>query len=262
MTSEQDTRFETVGALPHRRRIAYLHRKGSTPGVFWLGGFKSDMRGTKVEALDRWAKANQRAMTRFDYSGHGESGGDFTQGTLSRWLEEAAWMFVHCTQGPQIVVGSSMGAWIALLLARQLRRNDDGERLRAMILLAPAPDFTERLMWARFSPEIRQQIMRAGRYEQPNAYSDEPYIITRQLIEDGRHHLVMDAPIEVGHPVHIFQGMDDEDVPHTHALALMQCLAGDDAVLTLIQGADHRLSREQDISRLLACLDRLATQGP
>ncbi len=251
---DHQVQFETVGAPSDKRHIAYIRTQGNAPGVFWLGGYVSDMQGTKVLALDRWARRSGHAMTRFDYSGHGASHGAFADGTISRWLEEAHAIFDRHTQGAQIVVGSSMGAWIALLLARRLKAAGAPERLRAMVLIAPAPDFTERLMWKSFSAKERETIMQAGQLEIPADNDYEPYIVTRAIIEDGRRNLVMDGPLDVGCPVHILQGREDTVVPVAHALALLEFLSADDASITLIDGGDHRLSRDADIDRLIACV--------
>ena len=207
--------------------------------MLWLGGFKSDMKGTKAEALDRWAGEQGRACTRFDYSGHGESGGDFSAGTIGLWLEESLAVFIAFCRGPQIVIGSSMGGWLALLLARELRKRDAASAqssIAGMVLIAPAVDFTETLMWQRFTPEIRLQIENEGSWQRPSQYSEEPYLITRGLIEDGRNHLLLGGLIETGCPVRILQGVQDEDVPWQHAVELVSCLARDDVVLTLGEG--------------------------
>jgi pimeloyl-ACP methyl ester carboxylesterase len=242
----------SVGA--DNREIAVLARPGAAPGVFWLGGFKSDMEGSKAQALDGWAAQSGRQATRFDYSGNGRSGGRFEDGTISRWLEEALAVFRDVTGGPQIVIGSSMGGWIALLLARALRQIGEADRLAGLVLIAPAVDMTETLLWERFDDDARRDIEEKGFYEQPSDYSDEPYIFTRELIADGRSHLFGEAIIETGCPVHVIQGMLDTDVPWTHATALMERLALDDAVLTLVRDGDHRLSREQDIDRLISAV--------
>jgi pimeloyl-ACP methyl ester carboxylesterase len=253
------------------RRIAVRARKGSLPGLFWLGGFKSDMKGTKAVALDAFAAEHGRACVRFDYSGHGESGGEFTEGTIGRWLGESLSVFDAFCSGPQIVVGSSMGGWIGLLLAKALaKRAHDPEKwkpvfgqdhaqektaratLAGLVLIAPAPDFTEDLMWNEMTPEIRDEIMRTGQWERPSAYGEAPYPITRALIEDGRNNLVLRSSIEIGCPVRILQGVQDPDVPWQHAFKLTERLPQDDVVLTLIQDGDHRLSRPQDIARLIA----------
>ncbi|HZR74993.1 alpha/beta hydrolase [Bradyrhizobium sp.] len=253
-TDQQTPVFIEVGEAGAPRRIAVRARKGAMPGLFWLGGFKSDMRGTKALALDAWAAERGRACTRFDYSGHGESGGDFADGTIGRWLEESVAVFDRFCEGPQVVIGSSMGGWMALLLARELvRRPASRASLKALVLIAPAPDFTEELMWKGFSPETRRQIETTGVWLRPSEYGD-PYPITRSLIEEGRNHLLLGAAIEVGCPVHILQGAKDPDVPWKHAFALVHRLPADDVVLTLIQDGDHRLSRPQDIARILAAV--------
>lgn len=248
--------FLKVGTGSSGRRIAIRSREGTGPGLVWLGGFKSDMRGTKAAALDAWAAAHGRACLRFDYSGHGESEGDFRQGTIGRWLEESLAVFAACCRGPQILVGSSMGGWIALLLARALRERAKAGQpaagtLAGLMLIAPAVDFTEALMWQKFPPAVRRQIETAGEWERPSAYGDAPYPITRALIEDGRRHLLLDGLIEVGCPVRILQGVEDPDVPWKHAAELVSHLAHDDVVLTLVKDGDHRLSRPEDIERLL-----------
>jgi pimeloyl-ACP methyl ester carboxylesterase len=252
-----DARMEhlEVGEAGEARNIAVLARAGNAPGLFWLGGFRSDMTGTKAEALDGWAAAKGHACTRFDYSGHGRSAGRFEDGTISRWLEEAQAVFEAYACGAQVIVGSSMGAWLALLLGKRLRERDAAERLAGMVLIAPAVDMTKDLMWDLFDENARRALTDEGFYEQPSAYSEEPYVITRALIEDGKRHLFGDHPIETGCPVHVIQGMQDEDVPWTHATALMERLAFDDAVLTLVRDGDHRLSRPEDIERLIRAVE-------
>jgi pimeloyl-ACP methyl ester carboxylesterase len=239
------------------RRIAVKRRAGAGPGLFWLGGFRSDMEGSKALALDAHAAARGLACTRFDYSGHGASGGDFADGTISRWCEEAG-AVLATTAGPQILVGSSMGGWIALLLARALAGSG---RISGLVLVAPAPDFTERLMWPQLAPAIRARLMETGRYEQPSAYSATPTLITRALIEDGRRNLVLDTALAPGAPVHILQGIADPDVPWRHALALLDRLTGVDATLELVRDGDHRLSRPEDLARLIAAVDAMADQA-
>jgi pimeloyl-ACP methyl ester carboxylesterase len=251
---EQEPAFIEVGDDANRRRIAVRARAGSAPGLFWLSGFNSDMRGTKAVALDAWAAERGRACVRFDYSGHGESGGAFVDGTIGRWLQETVAVFGQFCAGPQIVIGSSMGGWMALLLARELaRRPASRASLAGLVLIAPAPDFTEELMWKGFSPEIRRQIEADGVWLRPSAYG-EPYPITRALIEEGRNHLLLGGSIEVGCPVRILQGGKDPDVPWRHAFALADRLPADDVVLTMIQDGDHRLSRPQDIARMIAAV--------
>jgi pimeloyl-ACP methyl ester carboxylesterase len=214
------------------------------------------MKGTKAEALDRFAQEQGRACVRFDYSGHGESGGDFAQGTIGRWLEESCAVFERFCDGPFVAIGSSMGGWIALLLAQALRagRLKGAGSLSGLVLIAPAVDFTEVLMWERFPPDIRRQLQETGSWRRPSEYSEEPYLITRQLIEEGRKHLLLGGLIESGCPVRILQGVKDEDVPWQHAVTLVSRLARDDVVLTLVKDGDHRLSRPEDIERLIAAV--------
>ena len=252
--TEPNPGFIEVGKANETRRIAVRARAGGSPGLFWLGGFKSDMRGTKALALDTWAQTRNRACVRFDYSGHGESGGDFVDGTIGRWLEESVAVFERFCEGPQVVIGSSMGGWMALLLAREIAaRPACRASLAGLVLIAPAPDFTEELMWKGFSPKIRQEIETRGMWLRPSEYGD-PYPITRNLIEEGRKHLLLGNAIEVGCPVRILQGAQDPDVPWRHAFALAHRLPIDDVVLTMIQDGDHRLSRPQDIARIIAAV--------
>jgi pimeloyl-ACP methyl ester carboxylesterase len=244
-----------VGTGSAARSITVRQRAGAAPGLFWLGGFKSDMGGTKAMALDNWAAARGRACLRFDYSGHGESGGEFVDGTIGRWLEESLAVYSAFAACPQVVIGSSMGGWLALLLMRALKAD---AKLKApvagLVLIAPAVDFTEELMWKQFSPEIKLQIERTGAWQRPSQYSEAPYPITKALIEEGRNHLMLGGLIETGCPVRILQGVKDEDVPWQHAVELTSRLAHDDIVLTLVKDGDHRLSRPEDIERLIAAV--------
>ena len=241
----------TVSSSPPDRAIAVRAREGRNPGLFWLGGFKSDMKGTKAEALDRWAEKEGRACVRFDYSGHGESDGEFTNGTIGRWLEESLSVYTHFARGPQVVIGSSMGGWLALLLARALAERKSGAPIAGMVLIAPAVDFTEELMWKQFSDATKREIKQEGAWLRPSAYGEEPYPITRGLIEEGREHLLLGGLIETRCPVHILQGVQDPDVPWRHAVELVSRFSRDDVVLTLIKDGDHRLSRPEDIDRLI-----------
>jgi pimeloyl-ACP methyl ester carboxylesterase len=245
------TRLIAVRAGPGRGSGPGGDQPGQGPGLFWLGGFKSDMQGTKAVALSDWARAQGRACVRFDYSGHGESGGEFADGTISRWLEEACSVFAAFCSGPQIAVGSSMGGWLALLMARALRGPPGPAALAGLVLIAPAVDFTEALMWQRFPAAVKREIEETGVWQRPSEYSDEPYPITRDLIEDGRKHLLLGGMIETGCPVRILQGVQDPDVPWAHAQELVSRLAQDDVVLTLVKDGDHRLSRPEDIERLI-----------
>jgi pimeloyl-ACP methyl ester carboxylesterase len=249
-------KFLQVGTDKAARRIAVRQREGEAPGLFWLGGFKSDMQGTKAAALDLWALDHGRAVIRFDYSGHGESGGDFTDGTIGRWLEDSLAVLDACCRGPQVAIGSSMGGWLALLIARELARRAQpaAAQIAGLVLIAPAVDFTEELMWKRFPPEVKREIEQTGSWQRPSQYSVEPYPITRRLIEEGRNHLLLGGMIETGCPVRILQGIQDPDVPWQHAVELVSRFARDDVVLTMVKDGDHRLSRPDDIERLLAAV--------
>ncbi len=256
MASLTEPQFLTVGEGADARRIAYRRVEGRGPTIVWLGGFKSDMKGTKAEALDAFARQSGRAYLRFDYSGHGESDGDFEAGTISRWAEEATAMVALAGPSP-VLVGSSMGGWISLLVARRMAAPPAG-----MVLIAPAADFTEALMWPAFPDEVKRQIETTGRWVRPSAYDEGGYPITRALIEDGRRNLVLDGLVETGCPVRILQGMQDPDVPWRHAMLLAEKMARDDVVLTLIKDGDHRLSRDEDLSRLTEAVAAVAeTRG-
>jgi pimeloyl-ACP methyl ester carboxylesterase len=253
-------KFIDVGEGGDARAIAVRARDGAAPGLFWLGGFKSDMKGTKAAALDAFAADKGRGLVRFDYSGHGESHGDFVDGTIGRWLTDSLAVFTAFCRGPQVVIGSSMGGWLALLLARELRRAHDPKRppaasIAAMVLIAPAVDFTEELMWKNFPPAVKRQIETEGAWARPSQYGHESYPITRGLIEDGRRHLLLGGLIETGCPVRILQGVEDPDVPWGHAVELVSRLAQDDVVLTLVKDGDHRLSRPEDLERLIVAIE-------
>jgi len=258
-----DLQSIAVGEGGATRDIAVLARPGAEPGIFWLGGFKSDMEGSKAEALDTWAAEAGHQCTRFDYSGHGRSGGTFAEGTISRWLEEALAVFQRFTSGPQVVVGSSMGGWLALLLAKALRERGETGRLKGLVLIAPAVDMTRLLMSDLFSGKEWAEMEEKGFVSQPSDYSDEPYVLTRALIEDGEAHLFGDAPIEVASPVHIIQGMQDTDVPYRHAERLADRLCFDDVTVTMVRDGDHRLSRPQDLERLVSAVAAMLREdGP
>src|SRR5258708_33703328 len=206
-TSGPESSFIEVGQGDAARRIAVRARSGAAPGLFWLGGFNSDMKGTKALALDQWAADRGRACVRFDYSGHGESGGNFVDGTIGRWLEESLVVFEQFCSGPQVVIGSSMGGWMALLLAREVAKRPRNAALAGLVLIAPAPDFTEELMWKGFSPGIRQEIETTCVWLRPSQYGDgTPYPITRALIEEGRDHLLLGGSIDVSCPLHSLHG--------------------------------------------------------
>lgn len=228
-------------------RLAWRRLDGLGPTVVWLGGFKSDMTGTKAGALSHWAAGEGRSFLRFDYSGHGASGGHFVDGTISAWLEDSLAAIDRLTEGPLILVGSSMGGWIAALAA--LKRP---ERIAGLVFIAPAPDFTEDLVWNTMTGPERDEILRNGRLIEASQYSDDPTIITRALIEDGRKHLILGGPIDIHCPVRILQGMADPDVPWRHAVKFAECLSTVDLELTLIKSGDHRLSKPHEIAKIIA----------
>lgn len=235
--------------------LAFEHQTGAAPTFVWLGGFKSDMAGTKAEALAQWARRRGQGFVRFDYFGHGQSGGRFEDGTISRWLDDVLAVADGLTTGPLVLVGSSMGGWLALLAARARPA-----RVKGLLLIAPAGDMTERLMWAGFTPAQRRQIETAGRLEMPSAYADAPNVFTRALIEDGRQHLLMDGPIAFDGPVRMLQGGRDPDVPVAHAMALLALIASDDKAVSLRPEGDHRLSTPADIAQLIELADQLAAK--
>jgi pimeloyl-ACP methyl ester carboxylesterase len=262
---DPDLVFLRPGGRAGGERLAVRRAAGAAPGLFWLGGLKSDMQGTKARALADWAARHERACLRFDYSGHGESDGDFTQGTIGQWLEETIAVFDAYCRGPQLVIGSSMGAWIALLLVRALKQRAGakgeafpGATIAGLVLIAPAIDFTEALMWQKFPRKVQREIEEKGMWKRPSAYGEEAYPITRRLIEEGRDHLLLGDTIETGCPVRILQGVQDPDVPWSHAVELVSRCARDDVVLTLIKDGDHRLSRPEDIERLLRAVEELS----
>lgn len=245
-------------------RLACLGRRGKAgrTGFLWLGGFNSDMTGSKAEALDALAGARGRPCLRFDYSGHGRSQGRLDDGTISLWLEEAAAVFTRLTEGPTVVVGSSMGGYLALLLLRRLAKQDPAAalRIRGLLLVAPAADMTEALLWAEADEKARGAIMTEGRWMRPSLYGD-PYPITRTLIEDGRRHLILGGEIDVACPVHILHGDSDPDVPWEHGLTLYRALTGDNVTFTLVKGGDHRLSTPRDLASLEWAAERLAVMS-
>lgn len=219
------------------RRIAYDLVPGKGPGVVFLGGFRSDKEGTKALALETWAKTAGRAFLRFDYSGHGASSGDFLDGAIGDWFADARSAVMALTGGPQVLVGSSMGGWIALLMARA-----HPEKVAGLVTVAAAPDFTEDGMWGGFSEGQRRELMEEGQVALPSDYSAEPYIITRRLIEDGRRWLVLRSPLSLPMPVRLLQGTADSDVPVSVAMRLLDHAEGADLRLTIVKGADHRFS--------------------
>ncbi len=245
------------------RTIAYLASHGAytgpDAGLVWLSGFMSDMVSTKASHLAEWGAGWGAACLRFDYAGHGQSSGRIEDFTIGDWLADSLACFDRHTQGPQILVGSSMGGWIALLLARKLIERGEGGRLKAIILIAPAWDMTEALMSRQFTPEAKAALARDGVIYRPSDYG-EPYPLTRALIEEGRNHLLAGARFDPGCPVRIVQGMRDADVPWKHAVALADNLSTDDVRLTLVKDAEHRLSREGDLKVLKAAVAEFMEQ--
>jgi pimeloyl-ACP methyl ester carboxylesterase len=251
-----DPRFIEVDGV----QIAYLQRKAeglgtSKPGIVWLGGFKSDMRATKASVIDAFAAREGRAFLRFDYSGHGESGGRFDEGTIGLWMHQAQAIIMQLTAGPQILVGSSMGGWVTLLLARALAAAGQADRLAGLVLIAPAVDFTQKLIWANLPESARHDIETNGFWMRASQYSPDPYVITKNLIEEGKNHQLFGQTIRSHCPVHILQGMQDPDVPWKHAMELVEHMAGDEVTLTLIKEGDHRLSRDQDLALLVRVIE-------
>ncbi|MBE7182967.1 MAG: alpha/beta hydrolase [Methylobacterium mesophilicum] len=253
-TTATSPSFTEVDGTP----IATLHQPGSNPGLVWLGGYRSDMRGTKAEALAAYAQEHGLAFTRHDYSGHGESGGDFSRGTISRWLNESLAVFQALTQGPQILVGSSMGAWIALRMAQELQAEKG--RVAGLVLIAPAPDFTSDLVAPKMTEEQKRDVREKGFFAVPSDYSDEPYTYSHALLDDGEKNRLLTKPLDTHCPVHILQGLADPDVPHTHALKLVSHLPADDVTLSLVPDGDHRLSRPEDLALLTKTLSNMIRQ--
>lgn len=254
-TAETETTFIEVGKDAARRRIAMrilrAQKPSERPALVWLGGYRSDMTGTKAVAVEHLARDRATDCIRFDYSGHGVSGGAFRDGTISRWLEESLAVVEHAAPKQRLIlIGSSMGGWIALRLIQELRLRGMGERIAGLVLIAPAPDFTAELIEPNLTETEQRSLEERGYFEEPSEYSPEPNIYTRALIEDGRDNRVLVGTITTGCPVHILQGMRDPDVPYTHALKLMEHLPADDVVMTLIRDGDHRLSREEDIAKM------------
>ncbi|MFN0023576.1 MAG: alpha/beta hydrolase [Parvularculaceae bacterium] len=234
-------------------RIAFRRIAGAGPVIVWLGGFKSDMTGTKAARLAEWAHATGRGFLRFDYSGHGGSAGRFEDGTISAWLNDALAAIDTLTVGPVVLAGSSMGGWIALLAALARR-----ERIAGLVLIAPAADFTEDLIWNEMTGEERDTVLRDGRIVEVSPYGDPPSIVTRALIEDGRKHLLLGGAIAIDARVHIIQGMADAEVPWRHALKLAECLQADDLTMTLIKAGDHRLSKPHELGAIIAAVEALS----
>ncbi|APX21376.1 MAG: alpha/beta hydrolase [Rhodobacteraceae bacterium] len=225
-------------------RLAYAHTAGEGPTVVFLSGYKSDMEGTKAVHLEAWAEARGRAFLRLDYSGHGQSSGLFEAGCIGDWAADAQAVIEAVTEGPLILVGSSMGGWIATLLTKRL-----GARVAGFVGIAAAPDFTEDGFWAGFSEEERTRVMEEGVTYLPSAYGD-PYAVTRRLIEDGRENLVLRTPLPMAFPVRLLQGTEDEAVRRETALALFDHIDGPDVRLSFVKGTDHRFSEPRDLAMI------------
>ncbi|MBS0541382.1 MAG: alpha/beta hydrolase [Proteobacteria bacterium] len=240
-------------ARPDGNFVAYARTAGHAPTVVFLGGFRSDMTGTKAVALEEWARARGNAFLRFDYLGHGQSSGRFEDGTIGRWLDDSLAAIDALTSGKLVLVGSSMGGWLSLLVA--LKRP---ERLAGLVLIAAAPDFTERMLLAGLSPEERETLQKEGRLERPSQYSPEPSVFTWKLIEEGRDHLVLDKKLALPCPVRLLHGQSDPDVPWEYSLQIAQHLDAPDVVTTFVKGGDHRLSTQADIARLIATVEELS----
>ncbi len=233
--------FEAISG----RKIAYSKTCGTAPGVVFLGGFMSDMEGTKAIYLEGWARDQGRAFLRFDYSGHGQSSGVFADGCIGEWADDAQQAILELTAGPQILVGSSMGGWIALLMAKRIPQNISG-----LVGIAAAPDFTEDSMWDGFSDDQKAAIIETGQLALESDYSDEPYIITKKLIEDGRNQLVLRTPLNLPFPARFLHGTADTDVDISVALRLLDHAAGNDLRLTLVKGANHSFSEPENLSMI------------
>ena len=263
--TERQPQFLEVGEGAHRRRIAHIAEPASKPGgtgLLWLIGLKSDMASTKALALAEWTKARGLGFTRFDYSGHGQSGGDFEAATVGDWLEEATAIFKETTRGPQILAGSSTGAHIALLLLRHLMSSDAkaARRIKGLVLIAPAWDVTE-LIWNEIGAEARAEIMSNGVWHRPSDYDPKGYPITRRFIEDGRMHLIATDPFDPGRPIDVLQGLEDRDVPAAYARRLANVLRGDWVRYTEVADGEHRLSRPEDLALLYQLIERQVTGG-
>ena len=242
--------------------IAVRRQDGRAPGIMWLGGFRSDMTGTKAETLASFAARRGLAFLRHDYSGHGVSGGAFRDGTISRWLGESLAVFHRFAAARAILVGSSMGAWIALRMVEELRKAGEGGRIAGLVLIAPAPDFISELMQPQLTSKQKKALAEQGYFEEPSAYSAEPNVYTKALFDDGEANRVLTGPIDTHCPVHILQGLADPDVPASHALKLASHLPADDLTVSLIADGDHRLSRPQDLDMIVSAVAAMAGVEP
>jgi pimeloyl-ACP methyl ester carboxylesterase len=232
-------------------RLACVSHPGAGPTVVFLGGYASDMTGTKATYLEGWCRASGRAFLRFDYQGHGLSSGHFTDGTIGLWRDDALAVLRECTEGPLVLVGSSMGAWIAVLVALAMP-----ERIHALVGVASAPDFTEDLLWARIGEDERARLRRDGAIRPPSRYG-EPLPFTWRLVEDGRRHLVLRAPIPLSCPVRLLHGTADEDVPWETSRRLAEALLSRDVALTLVKDGGHRLSEPHELALLGVTVESL-----
>ena len=257
MTNAQALQFLSSSAYGglETNKIAYKKSAGQgdkkSPGLIWCGGLKSDMEGGKATTLHDWANREGHAYVRFDYFGHGESTGRFRDGTISRWATDTVQVIDELTEGPQILIGSSMGGWTSLMAAMARP-----ERIKALLLIAPAPDFTEKLMWVGFNDEIRNTIMEEGIYLEPSDY-DEPYEISRTLILDGRENQILDNPLTFAGPVRILQGRLDTSVPWDYPHKIIEALTSEDVEMTLVKNGDHSLSTPDDLDRLIRVVKEL-----
>ena len=240
---------------PDGAKIAYHKLSGKGPGIVFFGGFASDMSGTKALAIETFARRSGQAFLRFDYQGHGESSGEFRDGTISKWLSDSIAVIIAQTNGPQIFVGSSMGGWISLLAAVQCP-----DRVAALVGIASAPDFTEDLMWDKFDESIRNKLRKDGIYFEATEYADNPYAVTLQLIEDGRKHLLLRDKLTISVPIRLLHGMADSDVPYQVSIRLAEHIDTGDVEVTLIKGGDHRLSREKDLTTLMMTIEKLTNE--
>jgi pimeloyl-ACP methyl ester carboxylesterase len=242
-------------ARPNGHWVAYAKSEGRNPTVVFLGGFRSDMTGTKAMALEDWARRSGRGYLRFDYFGHGQSSGRFEDGTIGRWLDDSLAVIDAETTGKLVLVGSSMGGWLSLLVALQRT-----ERLAGLVLIAAAPDFTERMLLKGLSADDRETLEREGRLERPSQYSPEPSVFTWRLIEEGRNHLVLDKKLALPSPVRLLHGQSDPDVPWQYSLQIAEHLEAPEVITTFVKGGDHRLSTPADIARLIATVEELTAK--
>lgn len=233
-------------------RLAYHLVEGKAPTVVFLGGFRSDMTGNKARAIDAWCRQRGQSFLRFDYQGHGASSGEFEQCTVGVWFNDALEVVDNLTTGPLVLVGSSMGGWIMSLVARAR-----AQRIAGLVGVAVAPNFTSEIMWPAMTLESRNKIERDGVLLVPSQYDDEPYPITKKMIDDGANHDVLGSPVSVSCPVRLIHGLVDPDVPWEMSMKLANAISGNDVVVTLIKDGDHRLSKPHELDRMLDAIDEL-----